>query len=98
MSFKMSLDKATEFKRNISGSDLEMLSCELESVKLYSSQENIDQFCNKLCGVFIKTAKQIDVCKIKESPNSKFKQKVTTVKPWFDNECKHERVKNKLKK
>ena len=34
---------------------------------------------------------KIDVCKIKESPNSKFKQKVTTVKPWFDNECKHER-------
>ena len=41
--------------------------------------------------------------KIKASPKSKFKQKVTTVKPWFDNECKHEReeymrVKNKLKK
>ena len=34
---------------------------------------------------------KIDVCKIKESPNSKFKQKVTTVKPWFENECKHER-------
>ena len=34
MSFKWSLDKANEFQRNISGSDLEMLSCELESVKL----------------------------------------------------------------
>ena len=50
----------------------------------------------------LKLLKKIDVCKIKESPNSKFKQKVTTVKPWFDNECKHEtdeymRVKNKLK-
>ena len=46
-SFKWSLDKATEFKRNISGSDLEILSCELESVKLDPSQENIYQFCNK---------------------------------------------------
>ena len=62
MSFKWSLDKATAFQRNISGRDLERLSCELESVKLDPSQENIDQFCNKLCGVFIETAKQIDVC------------------------------------
>ena len=38
-------------------------------VKLDPSQENIDQFFNKLCDVFIETAKQIDVCKIKESPN-----------------------------
>ena len=72
-------------------------------MKLDPSQENIDQFCNKLCDVFIETAKKIDVCKIKESPNSKSKHKVTTVKPWFDNECKHERdeymrVKNKLNK
>ena len=39
----------------------------------------------------LKLLKKIDVCKIKASPKSKFKQKVTTVKPWFDNECKHER-------
>ena len=75
-------------------------------MKLYPSQENIYQFCNKLpvCGVFIETAKKIDYVKMsKASSNSKFKQKVTTVNPWFDNECKHERdeymhVKNKLKK
>ena len=91
MSFKWSLDKATEFKNNISVCDLDILSCELEGVKLDPSQENIDTFCNKLCGVFIETAKKIDVCKIKASSKSKFKQKVTTVKPWFDNECKHER-------
>ena len=47
MPFKWSLDKATELKRNISGIDLEILRCELESVKLDPSQENIDQFCNK---------------------------------------------------
>ena len=51
----------------------------------------------------LKLLKKIDICKIKASPKSKFKQKVTTVKPWFDNECKHEReeymrVKNKLNK
>ena len=102
MSFKWSLDKAAESKRNTSVSDLDILSCELEGVKLDPSQENIDIFCNKLCDVFIETAKKIDVCKIKSSPKSKFKQKVTTVKPWFDNECKHEReeyvmrVKNKV--
>ena len=64
MSFKWSLYKAAEFKRNISVSDLDILSCELEGVKLDPSQENIDIFCNKLCGVFIDTAKKLDVCKI----------------------------------
>ena len=44
MSFKWSLDKATEFKRNISVSDIDILSCELEGVKLDPSQENIDTF------------------------------------------------------
>ena len=44
MSFKWSLDKATGFKRNISGSDLEILSCELESVKLDPSQETFINF------------------------------------------------------
>ena len=58
MSFKWSLDKATEFKNNISVCDLDILSCELEGVKLDPSQENIDTFCNKLCGVFIETAKK----------------------------------------
>ena len=42
--------------RNISVSDLDILSCELEGVKLDPSQENIDIFCNTLCGVFIETA------------------------------------------
>ena len=54
----MLLSKATEFKRNISVSDLDILRCELEGVKLDPSQENIDIFCNKLCGVFIETAKK----------------------------------------
>ena len=56
MSFKWSLDKATEFKRNISVSDVDTL--KLEGVKLDPSQENIDIFCNKLCGVFIETGKK----------------------------------------
>ena len=58
MSFKWSLDKATEFKRNISVSDIDILSCELEGLKLDPSQENLDTFCNKLCGVLIETAKK----------------------------------------
>ena len=60
-------------------------------MKLDPSQENVGTFCNKVCGVFIVTANKIDVCKIKASPKSKFKQKVTTVKLCFDIECKHER-------
>ena len=60
---------------------------ELESVKLEPSQEH---FVISYVMYSLKLLK-IDVFKIKASPNSKFKQKVTTVKPGFDNECKHER-------
>ena len=95
MFFDWSSEIAAEYHAHISNESISQLSENLLSMSTNVSQENIDNLCHELNGIFINAAKEVGACKernYKNNNNNKSSKKNFS-QPWFDNNCKEERRK-----
>ena len=101
--FEWDNEKADKFTACLNNVDLTSLKSDLLVLEDNISQSNVDNFCKKLCNVFIVNATEAGACKnIKRSTKAK-KSKNKHAKPWFDKDCYERRLqyyktKNHLKK
>ena len=101
--FEWDKEKADKFTACLNNVDLTSLKSDLLVLEDNISQSNVDNFCKKLCNVFIVNATEAGACKnIKKCTKAK-KSKNKHAKPWFDKDCYERRLqyyktKNQLKK
>ena len=103
--FNWDKEKADKFVESFRNVDLIELKTDLLELEDNACQSNMDNFCKKLCDVFIENATEAGACKkIKRATNkNKGFNKKPSSKPWFDEECRERRseyykVRNQLKK
>ena len=105
--FKWDKEKADKFVDGFRNVDFNELKTDLLELEGNACQSNVDNFCKKLCNVFIDNATEAGACKkIKKATSinkHSNKKPGSKSKPWFDDECRERRseyykVRNQLKK